>query len=178
MILRQCGRANTKLRKCIFLLVHLGQCLVVLSMCISASVYTAGNCPWSVINGFSTKCEYRITICVIYFLAFSGEAACIKAVKVECDENSVEPAVEPDVEQAETTYPTQTVVQVIPETQVVPAVHVVPVVQTYPTQAVLQPINATVVQQVPTTVVTQAPTTVVQPIPSIQVVPVDSSSMA
>ena len=173
MILRQCGRANTKLRKCIFLLVHFGQCLVVLAMCISASVYTPGHCPWDIFDGFSTKCEYRITICVIYFLAFSGEAACIKAIKSECDKSSVEPA----VEQAETTYPTQTVVQVVPETQVVPAVHVVPVAQTYPTQTVLQPINATVVQQVPTTVVTQAPTTVVQPIPSVQVVPIDSSSM-
>ena len=187
MILRQLGRADTKLRKCIFLLVHLGQCLVVLAMCVTASVYTAGHCPWDIFYGFSTKCEYRITICVIYFLAFSGEAACIKAVKSECDNNSVEPEDElpEDEPEVEPTYPTQTVVQVVPETQVVPAVQVVPVVQTYPTHTVLQPANVTVVeqapttvQQVPTTVIHQVPTTVVQPVPNVQALTVDSSSMA
>ena len=110
---------------------------------------------------------------MIYFLAFSGEAACIKAVKSECDNNSVEPEDEPEVEP---TYPAQTVVQVVPETQVVPAVQVVPVVQTYPTHTVLQPANVTVVeqapttvQQVPNTVIQQVPTAVVQPVSNVQV---------
>ena len=142
MVLRRLGKTDTKFRKCMFVLVHLGQCLIALGLCIYASIYTADHCVWNVFHGFTTTCEYRISICVIYFLAFAGEVGCMKAVKSE-ENQQVEPAV--------VTQPAQTVVVVQePQTvQLAPA-------QTYPVHTVVQP----------------APVTVSQPAPNVQYLPV------
>ena len=102
---------------------------------------------WNVFHGFTTTCEYRISICVIYFLAFAGEVGCMKAVKSE-ENQQVEPAV--------VTQPAQTVVVVQePQTvQLAPA-------QTYPVHNVVQPVPVTVSQPAPNVqylpVVTQNP---------------------
>ena len=168
LILRGLGQTNTKGRKCVFLLVHLGQCLTALALFIYASIHTANDCFWISGYGFFTFCQYRISICAIYFLAFAGEVACIKAVKTEQIQR-IEPVV---------VYPTQTVVHVVPESQ---NVQMAPTVQTYPVHTVAQPMPTTMVQTypvhtvaqpMPKTMVQTSPSTISQPVSNVQYVPI------